>query len=67
MDVEKPEAEDYYSLGAAYLRDHKMTSSYQALQKAMTLDPKSEAALNAQELIDSMRTESREGFAVEAD
>ncbi len=61
------DAEDYYDLGVAYLQSNKKPSAYQDLKKAIEKDPKSEAAKNAESLIESLREVSREGFEVEAD
>jgi len=60
------DARDHYSLGVAYLRNRKKTSAYQAFKKAIDIDPKSEAAKDAEEVIGTLRAASRKGFEVEA-
>ena len=59
------EAKDYYNLGVAYWRMQRRNDAYQALKKVIQIDPKSEVAKDAQQLIDSIRSISKEGFEVE--
>ena len=60
------EAKDYYDLGVAYWRMQKRSAAYQALQKVIQMDPKSEIAKDANQLIESIRLMSRQGFEVQA-
>ena len=60
------EAKDYYDLGVAYWRVQKRSAAYQCLRKAIQLDPRSEVAKDAKQLIASIQAMSKEGFEVQA-
>ncbi len=60
------EAQDYYALGVAYTRLQKRSSAYQSFKKVIELDPKSEAAKDAEAIIETIRSESKKGFPLEA-
>ncbi|MBI4353334.1 MAG: tetratricopeptide repeat protein, partial [Candidatus Omnitrophica bacterium] len=59
MPVDDPEV--YYDLGAAYLRDKKRISAYQAFQKALSMNPKEELKKKAEEAIEVIRAYPDEG------
>ena len=52
------DAEVYYDLGAAYLKAKKKSSAYQAFKKVIELAPNSDAAKDAKDAIEYLRTHS---------